>query len=296
MSDIDISTVKSTVEEVVGTETVQTAETYLQKISDFISHPVVKTILVVLLCLLVGKIILVIVNRTLDKMKLEPTACKFFRSVFQALIYAIVILVGIGTLGVEVSSLVALVSVCGAALALAAQNALANFFGGILLMGTKPFLVGDYISTTAGEGTVLEIGLLNTQLKTADNRIVTIPNGTISAATITNYSRGGTRRIELDFSVSYHAPVDHVKEVMMRVISSHPMALNEPEPPFARITAFAESSITYTARVWCKESDYWSFRFDLLENMKKAFDAEGISIPYTQIDVHLLDGKESATR
>lgn len=292
MNEIDMTTVKDTVEEVVGTETVQNAEGIWQKISDVLNLPLVKPIVTILICLLVAKIILCLVNRTLDKMNLEPTASKFLRSVIHVLVYLLVALVGVGTLGVEISSLVALVSVCGAAFALAAQNSLGNFFGGILMMVTKPFLVGDYVSTPAGEGTIEEVGLLNTQLKTVDNRIVTIPNGTVSAATITNFSRGGTRRLELDFTVSYDAPIDQVKEVMLRVIASHPLSLSEPEPPFARMTALGESSVTYTARVWCQGTDYWNLRFDLLENMKKAFDAEGIEIPYNHLNVHMVEKRD----
>lgn len=291
IDEIDMNAVKDTVEEVIGTETVQNAESIWQKISDVLNLPLVRPILTVLLCILVAKIVLHLVNRTLDRMKLEETARRFFRSVLHVLVYLLVILVGVGTLGVEISSLVALVSVCGAAFALAAQNSLGNFFGGMLLMMTKPFLVGDYVSAPAGEGTIEEIGLLNTQLRTVDNRIVTIPNGTISASTITNYTRGGTRRLELEFTVSYEAPVERVKAVMLRVLASHPMSLSEPEPPFARMTAMGESSITYTARVWCLGTDYWNLRFDLLEQMKQAFDREGIEIPYNHLNVHMVENR-----
>lgn len=288
MSDVDLSQVEAAVEEAVGTDAVSIAKSFLEQAGEIIATPVVKVILTVLLCLLAIKIVLRIGNRTVERLKVEATTKNFLQSVFRVLVYVIVGLVGAGSLGIEISSLVAVISVCGAALALAAQNALGHFFGGIQLMLTKPFLVGDYISTTAGEGTVAEVGLMNTQLKMADNRIVTIPNGTISEANITNYSRAGTRRLELDFTVSYNAPIDEVKAILMDLMTRHPMSMNEPEPIFARITAFGESSVTYSARVWCKSEDYWDLRFDLLESVKKAFDAAGIEIPYNQLDVHVI--------
>ncbi|MGM9536859.1 MAG: mechanosensitive ion channel family protein [Candidatus Onthomonas sp.] len=273
--------VQETLANLVGDQPVRTLE-------DFLNMPLVHGILTLLVCLLLAKVILTITDRAVSKIKVEQTMHKFFRSVLRVVVYTIVILVAADSFGFNVSSLVALVSVCGAAFALAAQNTLANFFGGILLLITKPFLVGDYVSVASGEGTVVEIGLLNTRFRTVDSRIVVVPNDTIFSGTIVNFSQTGLRRIDLSFSISYENDIDLVRSVMLDVLKTNSMVLTEPEPPFARITAYGESSVTYTARFWCKISDFWPVQYDLLEDMKKAFDARGIVIPYNHLNVHMV--------
>lgn len=273
--------VQETLSNVMGDQPVRSFE-------DFLNIPLVSGILTLLICLLLAKLVLNIADRAVERVKVEPTMHKFFRSVLRAIVYTIVVLVSADSLGFQVGSLVALVSVCGAAFALAAQNTLANFFGGILLLITKPFLVGDYVAVASGEGTVVEIGLLNTRFRTVDSRIVTVPNDTIFSGTIVNFSKTGLRRIDLAFSISYENDIDQVRRVMMEVLEANAMVLREPEPPFARITAYGESAVTYTARFWCKIGDYWPVQYDLLESMKKAFDAEGIVIPYNHLNVHMV--------
>lgn len=260
-------------------------------IAAVLASPILAAAVKLIICLVLAKVVLGVAEAAVNKMNVEPTVHKFMRSVTKAVILGIAILTVASTLGFDVTSVVALVSVVSAAFALAAQNTLANFFGGVLLMLSQPFRVGEYIHTAAGDGTVQEVGLMNTVLKTPDNRVVTVPNGTIVSGTIDNYSREETRRLDLDFSVSYENDIDHVYAVINKTIDAHPLVLREPDEPFVRVTAYADSSVTYTVRVWCKGEDYWTLRFDLLEGIKKAFDKTGISIPYNHINVHMIEDK-----
>lgn len=286
-----MSTIKDAATEVLGESGIDQAKEFLNGAEDVLAVPLVKGVLTLVVCLILAKVLLAVTDGVVKRMKLEPTVHKFIRSVFRAAVYAVVILVAAGTLGFEISSLVALVSVCGAALALAAQDALGNFFGGVLLMVTKPFLAGDYISTAEGEGTVLEVGLFYTQLTTIDNRVVVIPNGTISSTTVTNCSTGHIRRIDLNFNVSYEADMDQVERIMIQVMEANAMVLREPEPPFARITAFGTGGVQYTARFWADGSNYWPVQYDMLENIKRALDDAGIQLQYNHLNVHMTQGK-----
>lgn len=256
-----------------------------------LASPILAAAVRLIICLVLAKVVMGIAEKTVEKLNVEPTMLKFLRSMMKVVIIAITVLVVASTLGFDVTSLVALASVVSAAFALAAQNTLSNFFGGVLLLVSQPIRVGEYIHTAAGDGTVQEVGLMNTVMVTPDNRVVTVPNGTIVAGTIDNYSRQETRRLDLDFSVCYEADIDHVYSVIRRTMEAHPLILREPDEPFVRVTAYGESSVTYTLRVWCKGSDYWTLRFDLLEGIKKAFDRTGIEIPYSHINVHMIQDK-----
>lgn len=291
MNEETLSTLKETATDVLGTDAIQSAKSFLNGAAEVLAIPPVKALVTLVVCVILAKLLLAATNRIVASMKLEPTVHKFFQSVFRMAVYALVILVAAGTLGFEISSLVALVSVCGAALALAAQDALGNFFGGVLLLVTKPFVVGDYISTSEGDGTVLEVDLFYTQLKTLDNRVVVIPNGIISSTTVTNCSMGHIRRIDLNFNISYEADMDQVERIMLQVMEANSMVLREPEPPFARITAFGTGGVQYTARFWADGANYWPVQYDLMEGIKRALDGAGIQLQYNHLNVHMTQGK-----
>ncbi len=280
-----VPSVEEAVSQLIGLE--ETVDSFY----DLLRVPLVKGIITLILCMMLAKVLLTVLRRMLSRTHMEETMRKFTRSILTALVYMVALLIAADSFGLNVSSLVALMSVFGAAVALAAQNSLANFFGGVLIMMTKPFLVGDYISCSLGEGTVQEVGLINTKLQMPDNRIVTVPNDALSTATVINFTRGGTRRIELDFVVSYDAPSERVCEVLLGVLEAQPGILRAPEEPFARITAYSQGSVTYSARVWCSNTDYWTIRFNILEQTKQAFDREGIVMPHNQMDIRVLDGK-----
>lgn len=254
-----------------------------------IESNVVGVVVTILLTLIIAQVVLKLAYKALDASPIEKTLTKFAKNVIHIVVYVIAVLIILDKIGFETSSLVALVSVLSAAFALAAQNSLGNLFGGILLLVTKPFLVGDYVSAGGVEGTVLEIGILNTQINTTDNKRISVPNGTISATTIVNYSTEGSRRIEMKITASYDAPVDVVKKALKEAVDATDSILSEPAEPFFRVNSYGESSIEYLIRVWCPNAQYWTVYFDLMENIKVYFDQNDVEMTYNHINVHMMD-------
>ncbi len=193
-------------------------------------------------------------------------------------------------LGIPATSFIAALASCGVAIGLAMQGFLSNFAGGIMILIFKPFRIGDYIETPETAGTVSEISVVYTFLRTPDNKVITIPNGNLTNSIIQNYSAVDRRRVDMVFNVSYDSDIEVVKKILMDVVKRHPKVLQDPEP-FARLSAHGASSLDFTARVWCKTDDYWTVKFDLMEEVKKEFDNNGISIPFPQLDVHIDQNK-----
>ena len=169
---------------------------------------------------------------------------------------------------------------------LAVNGTLSNFAGGMLLLITHPFRDGDYIAANGFEGTVEDIFICNTKLRTVDNKVVYLPNGKLSTSEIVNYSEKPLRRVDLTFSISYSDDFEKAEQLILDIIARHPLTLSDPAPR-ARIDKHGENSIDLTAAAWCKTEDYWSVYFDMNEQVKKAFDENGITIPFPQMDVHL---------
>ena len=244
-------------------------------------------VLLFLGCMAVMKVILSLIDRTMTRLKVEPTVHKFTHSCLKVLMWIITGLVVAGYLEFPVNSLVTVLGVIGVALSLSLQGSLSNLAGGIMVMVSRPFAVGDYVEAVSVSGTVIEIGLVYTRLKTIDNKIIFIPNGEISGERIINYNKQEQRRVDLTFTVSYNADPERVKEIMRQVIGAHPKALFTPEP-FVRTTALGESSVGYTLRVWCATQDYWDLYYDLLEQIRAAFDREGVELTYRHLNVHIM--------
>ena len=244
-------------------------------------------VLLFLGCMAVMKVILSLIDRTMTRLKVEPTVHKFTHSCLKVLMWIITGLVVAGYLEFPVNSLVTVLGVIGVALSLSLQGSLSNLAGGIMVMVSRPFAVGDYVEAGSVSGTVIEIGLVYTKLKTIDNKIIFIPNGEISGERIINYNKQEQRRVDLTFTVSYDADPERVKEIMRQVIGAHPKALSTPEP-FVRTTSLGESSVGYTLRVWCATEDYWDLYYDLLEQIRAAFDREGIELTYKHLNVHIM--------
>lgn len=244
-------------------------------------------VLLFLVCLAVMKTVMTIIDRTMTRLRVEPTVHKFTRSCLKVLLWIITLLVVAGYLEFPVNSLVTVLGVIGVALSLSLQGSLSNLAGGIMVMASRPFAVGDYVEAGGVAGTVSEIGLVYTKLKTIDNKIIFIPNGEISGEKIVNYNRQERRRVDLTFTVSYDADPERVKEIMRQVIGAHPKALFTPEP-FVRTTSLGESSVGYTLRVWCATEDYWDLYYDLLEQVRAAFDREGVELTYNHLNVHIM--------
>lgn len=245
------------------------------------------SVLLFLVCLAVMKTVMSIIDRTMTRLKVEPTVHKFTRSCLKVLMWVITGLIVAGYLDVPVNSLVTVLGVIGVALSLSLQGSLSNLAGGITVMASRPFAVGDYVEAGGVSGTVNEIGLVYTKLKTIDNKIIFIPNGEISGEKIVNYNKQEQRRVDLTFTVSYDADPERVKEIMRQVIGAHPKALFTPEP-FVRTTALGESSVSYTLRAWCATEDYWDLYYDLLEQVRAAFDREGVELTYNHLNVHIM--------
>lgn len=258
----------------------------IETIFEVIRVNIIPVVFTTIVCLLVAKYLLQLTTKLLEKSHLEATLIKFIKPVLKVLIYFCAILIIANSMGFNTSSIVAFASVVSAAFALAAQNALSNLFGGILMLWTKPFLVGDYVIAGEIEGTVLEIGLFNTVLNTIDNKRVTIPNDTISSTSITNCSVEGKRRVDLEITAAYESPVESVKGALLEAIYATENTKDEPMPPFVRVLSYGENSITYVVRVWTENAHYWQVYFDLLENVKVYFDRNDVTMTYNHIVVH----------
>lgn len=235
---------------------------------------------------LANKLSKVIENKLLVSGKadktLSMTIVKICRIGLKVLILASIV----GYLGIDTSAISALVASLGVCVGLAVNGTLSNFAGGVLLLITRPFKVDDFIEAAGFTGTVEEIRIVTTALRTLDNKIVYIPNGTLSSASIVNYSAKDTRRVDIDFAISYQSDFKKAEALVLAICKAHELTLKDPEP-FARVSKHADSSVVITTRVWTKSEDYWTVYFDLMENVKQSFEANGIEIPFTQMDVHV---------
>ncbi len=223
--------------------------------------------------------------------KLDETVQRFLYSFVKIALKVFLIVTVISILGVPTTSFVAVVGAFSLAIGLAFQGSLSNFAGGLLLLVLRPIKVGDYIDVSGFQGTVDVINIFTTDLVTVDNKKVIMPNSQVSNATIVNYSANDKRRVDLTFGVSYDSDIDHVKRVLREVIDAIPQTLQAPEP-FIALAEQADSALVFVVRVWGNKSDYWTIHFALLENVKKAFDKEGIDIPYNVLDVRLPEKSE----
>jgi small conductance mechanosensitive channel len=252
--------------------------------------PLVKSIALALGILVLGwmgiKKLMILLKVYIEKTQIDATLKPFIISIVDALLKVLLALSIIGILGVDTTSFAAVLGAAGLAVGLAFQGSLSNFAGGVLLLSLRPFKVGDYIEANGYSGTVEAIQILYTQLNTPDNKVIFIPNGSLANNSIVNYSVKETRRVDLTFGVGYEQEAEKVKKVLEEICNTHPLVLQEPQP-FIRMSSHGESAIVFTVRVWVNTPDYWSVYFDLMENVKKRFDEEGIAIPYPQMDIHL---------
>ena len=191
----------------------------------------------------------------------------------------VLIIVVLGTVGIETTSFAAILASAGLAIGLALQGSLGNFAGGVLIMIFKPFKVGDVIEAQGEIGAVKQIEIFTTKLTGLSNKEIIIPNGSLSNGNIVNYTTAGTRRVDLVFGVGYDSDIKKTKEVLMNVLTSHPKVLKDPEPS-VNVLELADSSINFAVRPWCESADYWTVYFEVTEQTKEALDAAGIEIPY----------------
>ena len=242
-----------------------------------------------LLILIIGIVIIKLVNKilktTLNKTKLEKAAHSLIISVANVALYIILGLIIATKLGIDVTSIVALASVLTLALSLALQNMVSNVIGGFIILSTTPFHSGDYVEIAGQAGTVSEINMGYTKLKTPDAKLISIPNSAVVAAQIVNYSSEPLRRVDVAVSASYDSPVQEVIGALCAA-GTVDKALADPAPA-AYVTAYGDSAINYSLRVWCNNADYWDVFFAVNQNVKKIFDERGITMTYPHLNVHL---------
>ncbi len=240
--------------------------------------------------LLLGRIVIRFLMRVFKKSRaiarLDPAVERFLLQALRLSLNVVLALSVIAILGVPMTSALALLASAGVAIGLALQGALGNLAGGIMILIFHPFHLEDFIEIDAYAGTVTDIGFFYTTLRTTDNRLVTIPNGTVMAEEIVNFSAAPTRRVDMVFSVPYGADLDRVREILLSVARDHPLVLSDP-PIFCRLTEQGEDGLRFTLRAWVQKNDYWSVKFDLLETAHARLSDLGLSPPYRQIDVHL---------
>lgn len=251
-------------------------------------------ILVALLVLIVAFTLINRISKQIEKRNRKQEETKHVdKTVYRTLGYIakiglkiLVVLSLVAYLGIDTGAITALIASLGVGVGLAVNGTLSNLAGGMLLLFTRPFKDGDYIAANGYEGYVEDIFICNTKIRTNDNKIVYLPNGKLSTSEIVNYTEKNTRRVDLTYSISYADDFEKAEQIVKDVAAANPKILQETAPK-ARITAHSASSIDLFCPVWCKTEDYWDVLFDMNEQVKKAFDLNGISIPFNQMDVHV---------
>ncbi|MBD3287579.1 mechanosensitive ion channel [candidate division KSB1 bacterium] len=245
-------------------------------------------ILTLFIGLWVIKLIVRFVSQAMEKSETDVSLRSFLSSLISIFLKILLFITVISMIGVQMTSFVAILGAAGLAVGLALQGSLANFAGGVLILFFKPFKVGDYIDAQGFSGTVREIQILHTILKTPDNKTITMPNGSLSNSTVTNFTTEETRRVDFVFGIGYSDDIAKAKDIIHNLIDADERILKDPEPAVV-ISELGDSSVNITTRVWTKTSDYWAVRFDLIEKVKLQFDANGISIPFPQRDIHVYN-------
>lgn len=247
-------------------------------------------ILIALAIFYVGRIVINIVVRGLRKVmqrqEVEKTLESFVCNLVRMALLVVVVIAAIGALGVETTSFIAIFGAAGLAVGLALQGSLSNFAAGVLIVLFRPYRVGDFIEAAGISGTVEQVQILTTILKTPDNKQIIVPNSQIMDSIITNYSAKETRRVELVIGVSYDDDLDKVRETIQELVDADERILKEP-PCLIAVSALADSSVNFTVRPWVATENVWPVTFDLTEAIKKRFDEVGISFPFPQQDVHV---------
>ncbi|MCK4407291.1 MAG: mechanosensitive ion channel [Bacteroidales bacterium] len=269
----------------------------IEKILSIISDLAIEyglKLLLAIITLIIGlwiiRIIIKAIVRMMEKRKVDATIRQFLRSLLSMLLKILLIISVISMLGVEMTSFIAILAAAVLSVGMALSGTFQNFAGGVMLVLFRPFKVGDFIKAQGYTGTVKEIQIFNTILKTPDNKTVIIPNGGLSTNAMTNYSNEPTRRVDFTFGIGYDDDIDKARTVIEGIINSDERILKEPEP-FIAVSELADSSVNFVVRVWVNSADYGGVLFSMPENIKKTFDKEGISIPFPQTDVHLYNEK-----
>jgi small conductance mechanosensitive channel len=240
----------------------------------------------------IAKLMRRIVDKVMGKRSVDPTIGKFVANLTYIALLTFFILAALGLLGIQTTSFIAVIGAAGLAIGLALQGSLANFAAGFLLIIFRPYKVGDYIEGGGTAGTVEAIQLFTTQLASPDNKTIIVPNSKMTGDNIVNYSTKGTRRVDMVFGIGYEDDIDKARNIITEILSQDERILKDP-PTNIAVSELADSSVNFIARPWVNAADYWNVYFETTEKVKKRFDAQGISIPYPQRDVHVYEHKET---
>ena len=247
-------------------------------------------ILISLIILVISFRIVTVIARKIEKNgnkdKYDKTVMRTLAYVFNVGAKIVIAVCLIGYVGIDTGGITALIASLGVGIGLAVNGALSNLAGGVLILVTRPFRIDDFIEAQGVSGTVEDIHIICTKLRTPDNKIVYVPNGSLSNGNIINYSEKFVRRVEITFEVSYDNNFDRAKELIADICASHELVLDDPNP-FIKVAEYAQNGVKIITRVWVKSTDYWTVYFDIIEKVKKKFDENGIVIPYNQLDIRI---------
>ncbi|ENM5736714.1 small-conductance mechanosensitive channel MscS [Vibrio mimicus] len=247
---------------------------------------IISAILILFVGNLVVKAVAGSVANVLKKKEMDKAVVEFIHGLVRYTLFIIVLIAALSRIGVQTASVVAVIGAAGLAVGLALQGSLSNFAAGVLIVAFRPFKSGDYVEIGGVAGSVDAIQIFQTVLKSPDNKMVVVPNSAVIGSAITNYSRHETRRVDMVIGVSYKSDLQKTKRVLRETLEKDPRILKDPDMTIGVLT-LADSSINFVVRPWCKTSDYWAVYFDSMQAIKEALDANGIEIPFPQMDVHL---------
>lgn len=251
---------------------------------------IISAVIIFIVCHIVIKALMGPVEKILDKLQVEMTLRGFLRTLIRVVFNFVAVCIVAESIGIPIASLLAVLGMLGLAVSLSVQGALSNLANGIMLLIAKPFKAGDYISAAGIEGTVREITMLCTKLITVDNKDIFVPNSEIAGGKITNFSSEANRRVDVTVRAGYNNDIDTVKKALNEAVGATNSILSDPEP-FIRLSGYHEYAVEYTIRVWVNGADYWTVYFDLLENISKAYAANGVNGAVPGMNVYMQDKK-----
>lgn len=249
---------------------------------------VIKIAVLIIILIVLVKLLIKLSERLIERSRIDKSLHGFLRTSIRIVLYFLAATIVAGSLHVDVTSLIAVLSVAGLAVSLALQGALSNLASGLVILTTRPLQVGDYVSVGDCEGFVEEISMTYTKLAAYDRRKIFIPNSTVTSSNVVNYTLEGRRRVELTVTASYSSDMDTVKRALQEAVDAVPGFYDDP-PVFIHVTAYQESAVAYTVRVWCSNDDYWDNYYGLLEEIKRSFDRNGVEMTYPHLNVHMVD-------
>ncbi|MCP4458767.1 MAG: mechanosensitive ion channel [Cytophagales bacterium] len=247
---------------------------------------IVLSIVILIVGLMVIRLLTNTISKVMNKRGADPSLTPFLKSLLSILLKAMLVVSVVGMVGIEVTSFVAIIGAAGLAIGLALQDTLQNFAGGVIILFLKPFRVGDFIEGASHSGTVSEIQIFNTYMKTGDNKTIIIPNAQLANSSVTNFSTEATRRVDWTFGIGYGDKGSLAREVLLDLIKKDSRIKSDPEP-FIALSELAGSSVNFVVKVWVESGDYWDVFYDMNENVYNTFAEKGLNIPFPQMDVHL---------